>query len=262
MVRRLSCYAVVILRQHCRYSASCDEVAHAVHPRPPQGRPTVATIHNLLQDLVTLTDGVLAQRFHLLGEGVPAARLPLCRDAGVENDWAGSVIFGTVQHPLPSFLAQTNTIAFPVPLQVGQGTHPPPGVPSRGEAGWYTRPQSQRQHSRSTYAGAPITPLSRRPSWGCRCAQQARQIRRNASGIETSTRPGASMPPAGVVSARQTRTLDWFRPRWLLSSVVLPRGVGAPPGPFSSALIYRINHDLSTFYTRIYWSFLYTSVTR
>src|SRR5215207_5264284 len=28
---------------------------------------------------------------------------------------------------------------------------------------------------------------------------------------------------------------------------------------FSSALIYRINHDLSTFCTRVYWSFLYTS---
>jgi DNA-binding XRE family transcriptional regulator len=30
-------------------------------------------------------------------------------------------------------------------------------------------------------------------------------------------------------------------------------------GTFSSAPIYRINHDLSTFCTRIYWSFLYTS---
>jgi hypothetical protein len=65
----------------------------------------VATIHYLFQDLVALAGGVLAQRLHLLGEGVSAALLPLCRDPSVENDPAGSVILGTVQRPLPSFLA-------------------------------------------------------------------------------------------------------------------------------------------------------------
>src|SRR5215208_8188834 len=93
-----------------------------VQPWSLQGHPAVATIHYLFQDLVALAGGVLAQSLDLLGEGVPVARLPLCRDAGVENDPAGGVIRGTVQHLLPSFCSYTNAMTFPVPPQLVQGT--------------------------------------------------------------------------------------------------------------------------------------------
>jgi hypothetical protein len=265
-VRRLPRYAVAILRQYRRHPATRDEAAHMVQPGSLQGRPAVATIHYLFQDLVAITGGVLAQSLHLLGEGVPVARLPLCRDAGVENDPAAGVICGTVQHLLPSFCSCSNAMAFPAPPQLG-ARHPS------------TTRQASRRRVRLVHPSSVAAPAlallvdwstchalgcstivesllrsksgrwltynnARRPrscsAGTCRrlgeCAQQAHCTWRDASEIETSTCASASMPAAWVMSARQARTLDWFRPRWLLSSVVQASGCCSTAGATSRPL--------------------------
>jgi hypothetical protein len=85
VVGGFSSKAISVLCQHDRDPSGGHEVPDPVHARPPQGRPALAGVGDLLEDLVTLSGCVVPERFELLSQGVAAPGLLVSGDAGVED---------------------------------------------------------------------------------------------------------------------------------------------------------------------------------